>query len=418
MKFLKNAAAKPEVAIGGKGKGGGGAAAKSGNKKRDTKPRTKARGFFRLFRRRDASKKSNVEETKCIVETVSKSPEENDSAGTAMLRASSIATAEVTIHTEESFMTRDVSFLREGNASFLEAAEVTIQTDTSLQSPDTSFLREGNASFLQATEADCSINHETDLVSIASVEVQFQEQFKVLHIVQEDQGKQVESIYDVACPNDLIVEDEEEDGHPKSGERAMSAISNSPSLEEDENEDSDGDESNSDEESVSDDSKSAESKDEDSNNETEESDSSFDSDEDEDNTCVDSRLSSMPGNEDEDTSQSTGEENSILRAEKGVMFLQSLLLPDEEDSEFGGSFFNDDDGKFVQDDKMLYTSSAWDTIEKKAAESIYSASLLFLGADEIDDRRKPQKPRERNESSVSTVCKPRPPLLKRSILHA
>ncbi|KAL3907325.1 MAG: hypothetical protein SGARI_003592 [Bacillariaceae sp.] len=99
------------------------------------------------------------------------------------------------------------------------------------------------------------------------------------------------------------------------------------------------------------------------------------------------------GNEDEldifsdiDDEEEDEEEESLPQAEKGVAFLQSLFLADlPEDDDDESSFPEEIDLEYEQNRSPL--GSALDALEDFAAESIYSASLLFMGPAELEERR-------------------------------
>jgi hypothetical protein len=126
----------------------------------------------------------------------------------------------------------------------------------------------------------------------------------------------------------------------------------------------------------------------------------FDEEQDEEREEYDEEFPSDDEEEEED-------EVSLKNADKGVALLQSLFLSDlpDDDDEYTYAYAYDD-GDSTTFRKSTF-ASALDAFEEFAAESIYSASLLFLGPPEPVDKRKRWTTRNQSTKlcvSASSIC--------------
>jgi hypothetical protein len=104
---------------------------------------------------------------------------------------------------------------------------------------------------------------------------------------------------------------------------------------------------------------------------------------------LDESLVTSQGEDEHGDGDCIEEENSIFRAENGMSLLHSLFfsnLPDDEDSECDGTFM-DDATLLIGEKSQFPFASALDALERKAAASIYSASLAILGILDLDKER-------------------------------
>jgi hypothetical protein len=309
------------------------------------------------------------------------------SARNKMLRASSIATAEVTIPTDRSM-------------------------DTSRES---SVCQEGEASFLQATETLI----ETREVLISTVDGQIETQQQECILVDMHQVNAEDYIHRVLGSEESIstapdtfgevveVDSDSLDSHSPSTDSSPIFSNEDRQIDEiktppqgdviEERSELDGDEAS----------------------------IPFDEEQEEDEEREDD------DDEEGDYCSDIDEEVESLRdADKGIALLQSLFLSDLEEDDDESSFADDysyDEEDIRRSNENTF-SSALDMFEEFAAESIYSASVLFLGPPEAPKKRRSEKNQQKTvqkkdvalESSPCDILEQNPTslILQRSVLSS
>jgi hypothetical protein len=275
-------------------------------------------------------------------------------------------------------------------ASSIATAEVTIPTDGSMGATtnadsSSSCLHEGDASFFQATETLIEIKDVLIPTADGQIETQRQECIvSDMHRLDEEASYDDDETSESQRPFDFVLDmpvDEPSksskvepfDFHFASAEIELSSV---VVAEADENED--GDTQSADSQT----SASSYSSNDSSEKEEEEADAVF-----QDFLSVpsDEEKEAIVPEENDIFSDFEEEEESLPHAEKGVAFLQSLFLSDlpDDDDESSSPYESD----LESEPSRTPFGSALDALEDFAAESIYSASLLFMGPAELDERR-------------------------------
>lgn len=278
--------------------------------------------------------------------------DEDDSARTCFLWFSSIATAEMTIPTDGSMgatTSTNSSLCREGDASFLQATETFIETKEVLIP-----TVDGQ---IEAQRQECTVTdmHHLDAVTIGR------------RLLDEEDASSV-------ALDDFKV-DEDEKADCQSQQSSRSEGTNGAVFFSDEG-------SQVDDIGVG--------------HEQEETEDIFELDADMSVPYDDEQ--EREGDDDENVSDYDDEydEESREDAKKGATMLQSLFLSGLPDDDYESSFAEDQsyDGDSRTSKEGTF-ASAFDAFEEFAAESIYSASLLFLGPPEAEKKRKKRKNRRR-----------------------
>jgi hypothetical protein len=335
-------------------------------------------GFFNRFRRSSLLEKHGKKEGVCVswkkyeeLGVRSPSPSQCDedsnanqgdevSARSKMLRASSIATAEMSIPTDGST----------GATASMES----------------SVCQEGETSFLHETEA--SMETKEVLISTVDGQIETQRQEYILTDMHQvgaethDQRLKVDEDNSVA----LIAYDEDKESEETDLISHLLSMSSESHCSDDSSLFSE-DESRVDANGV----KEGESMEENVDRDDDDS-NPFEEDQDEEREEYNEEYMSDYEEDDE-------EEESLKDADKGVALLQFLFLDDDDESSYADDTSYDGGSTVISEGTF---ASALNAFEVFAAESIYSASVLFLGTPEPVQKRKTRKTTSLGDEGMMT----------------